>query len=118
MSDDPIHIRIFNVLTAMRELSPFDAMTADEDELLRSLLVRWHDASEISVSEVMDSMIGVSPATAYRRVARLRDKGLIYFRVDHADKRVKFVEPTAAALKYVGHIHQALQALVNRRIPD
>ncbi len=115
--DDPIHLRVLYVLSAIRELSPFDTMTAEEDQLLRSLLVRWHQAAEVSVSEVMAGMVGVSQATAYRRIMSLRDKGLIYLRIDRADKRVKFVEPTASAMKYASHIHTGLESLVLQKNP-
>lgn len=115
MTDDPIYVRLFNLLGAVRDISPFDVMTAEEDELLRSLLVRWHVNQTVSISDAMDAMSGVSTATAYRRVIKLRDKGLIHLRVDEDDKRVKLVEPTPTALQYAGHVHAALERLFGTR---
>ena len=112
MADDPTYVRLFNLLNAIRDLAPFSVLTAEEDELLRSLLVRWHRETDISISDVTETMSGVSPATAYRRIIKLRDKGLVQLRVDQHDKRVKFVEPTEAALQYARHVHSALGALV------
>jgi DNA-binding MarR family transcriptional regulator len=112
VADDPTYVRLFNLLNAIRDLAPFSVLTAEEDELLRSLLVRWHRETDISISDVTETMSGVSPATAYRRIIKLRDKGLVQLRVDQHDKRVKFVEPTEAALQYARHVHSALEALV------
>ena len=72
----PAHLRLLNLLVAVRDLSPFAVMTAEEDQLLRSLLIRWNEARNIPVSEIMNSMTGASAATAYRRLIGLRDKGM------------------------------------------
>jgi DNA-binding transcriptional ArsR family regulator len=107
----PKHIRLLNLLGAIRDLSPFDVMTADEEELLRDLVVRWNSSGEITVSEIMKSLAGVSETTAYRRLISLRDKGLVSLRVDKSDKRVKFVEPTSLAEDYARRILDALEQL-------
>ena len=107
----PPHIRLLNLLGAIRDLSPFDMMTADEEELLRDLVVRWNSSGEITVSEIMKSLAGVSETTAYRRLISLRNKGLVSVRVDKSDKRVKFVEPTSLAEDYARRIHEVLAQL-------
>lgn len=112
MRSEPLHIRLLNLLGAIRDLAPFDVMTAEEEALLRSLLICWHEGHDISVGEIMRSMTEVSSATAYRRIISLRDKGLIKLRVDQTDKRVKFVDPTSLALDYGDRIHRALEGLV------
>lgn len=105
----PADIKLLNLLEAIRGLSPFDAMSADEECLLRNLIIRWHAAEDIPVSAVMNGMAGASGTTAYRRLVGLRNKGLIAFRVDQADRRVKYVEPTALAKTYQQRIRQALE---------
>jgi DNA-binding transcriptional ArsR family regulator len=117
MPYDPLYVRFFNLLSVVRDLSPFDVMTAEEDELLRHLLVQWHEGQALSTSDAMEAMTGVSAATAYRRIIKLRDKGFVHLRVDQTDRRVKFVEPTAAALRYAGHVHAALETLLDKREP-
>lgn len=107
----PNHIRLLNLLGAIRDLSPFDLMTADEEELLRDLVVRWNSSGQITVSEIMKSLVGVSETTAYRRLISLRDKGLVSLRADHVDKRVKFVESTPLAEDYARRIHEVLAQL-------
>lgn len=106
--DPPAHIRLLNLLGAIRNLTPFNVMTAEEDELLRALLVRWHAQEAVAVSEIMRSLAGVSQTTAYRRLIALRDKGMVRLRVDSADKRVKFVEPTGMAEEYAHRVVDAL----------
>lgn len=110
-ADQPLHIRVLNLLGAIRDMSPFNSMTAEEDELIRDLIVRWHAQDEIAVSDIMRSLTGVSQTTAFRRVIALRDKGLISLRVDERDKRVKFVEPTALAKDYARRIDEAVGKL-------
>lgn len=117
MITEPLHIRLLNLLGAIRDLSPYDVMTAEEEDLLRTLLVRWFDAGDISVGEIMHGMTEVSSATAYRRIISLRDKGLIKLRVDQTDKRVKFVDPTALALDYGDRINFALEGLLGESRP-
>lgn len=111
-TETPPHIRLLNLLGAIRGLSPFDVMTAEEEQLLRSLLVRWHDAQDISVSDIMATMTGASATTAYRRLIALRDKGMIHLRVDTADKRVKFVEPSKLAQEYGHQVNLAVTKLM------
>lgn len=115
VTDDPISVRLFNLLSALRDLSPFDTMRAEEEELLRCLLVRWHEGRELSMGDAMEAVSGVSTATAYRKVMKLRDKGFVKLRIDEADRRVKFVEPTAAALQYDGYVQAALETLLEKK---
>lgn len=114
----PLHVRLLNLLSAIRGLAPYDTMTPDEDELLRDLIVRWHAAEEISVMDVMRSLAGVSQTTAYRRLIALRDKGMVELRVDSNDRRTKLVEPTALAKDYAARINQALAQLVTEAKPS
>ena len=46
----PADIKLLNLLEAIRGLSPFDAMSADEECLLRNLIIRWHAGEDIPVS--------------------------------------------------------------------
>lgn len=96
----PALIRLLNLIAALRELSPFRTISADEDELLRELIVRWHKGEELKVGDVIKNVSGVSHTTAYRRLVALRDKGFIEM-VDHpSDGRIKFVRPGRLAQEY------------------
>jgi DNA-binding MarR family transcriptional regulator len=99
------------MLNAIRQLSPFDTLNADEGLLLDALIVKWHERDDIMVSEVMsDARFGSQP-TAYRRIIALRDKGLVCLRTNSKDKRVKFVEPTQLARDYMASISDGITAL-------
>ena len=115
MTEEPLHIRLLNLMSAIRAMSPFGALTADEEQLLRSLLVRWHEPRDISVGEVMRGMTEVSEATAYRRIMSLRDKGLITLRAHQSDKRVKLIDPAPLALEYSEQVGAALEELMEQR---
>lgn len=86
-------------------------MTAEEDQLLQSLLIRWNEARNIPVGEIINSITGTSAATAYRRLVGLRDKGMVQLRVDKADRRVKFVDPTELAQDYSDCLNLGLKQL-------
>ena len=42
-----------------------------------------------------------SQSTAYRRIIALSEKGFVDLRIDSADRRVKFVDPTEIAHRYM-----------------
>lgn len=113
----PTYVRLLNMMNAIRDMSPFSALTADEERLLTDLVVRWHEQAVITVSDVMASDVTPSASTTYRRLIALRDKGLIYLRVDGNDKRVKFVEPAPLANDYIKKISQSLGALIKSDRP-
>ena len=115
MIDGPLHIRLLDLLSAISALSPFGVMSAEEEQLLRILLVRWHEAHDISVGEIMRDMTDVSGATAYRRIISLRDKGLITLRAHQTDRRVKLIDPAPLALDYGERISLALEGLIVER---
>ena len=107
----PSFVRLLNMLNTIRQISPFDALNADEGLLLDALIVEWHERDNIMVSELMsDERFGSQP-TVYRRIIALRDKGLVCLRPDTIDKRVKFVEPTQVARNYMASINECVASL-------
>lgn len=107
----PLHVRLLNLLSAIRDLSPFDVLTADEEQLLGNLIVRWHEQDRIAVSQIMRELGSVSQTTAYRRLISLRDKGFVHLRTDDADRRVKFIEPTPLSDHYANQIMSAVSQI-------
>lgn len=108
----PTFVRFLHMLSALRELSWLSDLSADEEQLLGELVVRWHQVDTITVSDVMLHADRASSSTMYRRLLGLKEKGMIAFRVDERDKRVKFVEPTAKAHDYMQHLSQSVEQLV------
>jgi DNA-binding MarR family transcriptional regulator len=111
-SEAPIYVRLFHLLRAVREASAFSTLSADEEQLLGELIAQWHDTGSITVTEVMQSATRTSQSTVYRRLVALRNKGLISFRSDTDDKRLKFVEPTRKAKTYMLQLGSYLEAIV------
>lgn len=110
-AQSPTYIRLLNMLNTIRQMAPFNTLTADEGLLLDALIVEWHGRDNIMISELMnDSRFGTQP-TVYRRIIALRDKGLVYLRADSTDKRVKFVDPSDAARKYMASISSGLSQI-------
>lgn len=108
---DPKFVRLLNLIDAIRGLSPFDRLTADEGRLLDDLIMRWHRSSHLAVSDVMADGRHGSQSTAYRRIMALKDKGIVNLRVDSRDKRLKFIDPTDLARDYMRRLEAAANAL-------
>jgi hypothetical protein len=75
-------------LEGVRELAPFSQLTADEEQLLDQLVVRWERDEVVTVGDMMTGSERTSGSTIYSRLVALRDKGLIEFRIDASDRRV------------------------------
>lgn len=112
---EPTYVRLLNLLGAIRELSPFQNLTADEEQLLGQLAVRWHESDKITVGELMQAADKVSPSTIYRRLIGLRDKGFIDMPTDKKDRRIRFVVPLAPARKYTRHLDKCVLELAADR---
>jgi hypothetical protein len=52
-NEKPAYIRLLNLLSAIRELSPLKDLTADEEQLLGQLAIRWHKTDQLTVGEMM-----------------------------------------------------------------
>lgn len=97
----PLMFRLLNLLDAIRKLSPFSSLSAEEEQLLFRLVLRWESDETFTVGDIMKEDRTASPSSAYRRLCSLRDKGLVELTVDRADRRVKYVRPTSLSDEFV-----------------
>lgn len=104
-------IRLLNLLEAIRGLSPFDTLDADEELLLNDLVIRWSKQDQVMVRDLLDDNRYPSSTTAYRRLMRLHDKGLVAFEVPANDRRKKYILPTAAARQYVSSLESVVDQI-------
>lgn len=111
--EGPTFIRLLNLLSAIRELAPFCELTAEEEQLLGDLVVRWHKEQDLTVSDVMLGSGRASASTIYRRLIGLRDKGLVALSADERDKRIRRVEPTGTAKDYMKLLGHGLETLMD-----
>ena len=112
MSNTPSLVRLLNLMSAIRDLSPFVEMNADEEMLLDDLIIRWHNNVTLTVSDVINDTRYPSPTTAYRRLMALKNKGIIALDVALDDKRIKHVRPTKAALLYIEKLEQGVERMI------
>jgi hypothetical protein len=112
MSNTSSLVRLLNLMSAIRELSPFQTLNAEEEMLLDDLIIRWHDNITLTVSDVINDSRYPSPTTAYRRLIALKDKGIIALDVALDDKRVKIIRPTKAALLYIDKLEQGVERMI------
>lgn len=114
-NEKPAYIRLLNLLSAIRELSPLQDLTAEEEKLLGQLTIRWHETDQLTVGEMMGDADLVSSSTVYRRLLCLRDKGFIDLPTDIKDKRVRLVLPATLAKKYMKQLDQCVLKLFNEQ---
>lgn len=107
----PLLLRLLNLLNAIRQMSPFSELTAEEEQLLGRLVLRWHSQDSFTVGDIMREELSASPSTVYRRLVGLRDKGLAELQADPRDKRVKYIRPTALSDEYVRQLSTRLSSL-------
>ena len=106
-------VRLLNLFGAIRELSPFDALDADEELFLRDLIIRWSGQEQVMVRGLLNDNRYPSSGTAYRRLMKLHDKGLVSFRVPSEDRRKRYVLPTEMARRYISSLEAAVDQLVD-----
>lgn len=104
-------LRLLNLFVAIRELSPFDRLDGDEELLLNDLVLRWSKQDKVMVRDLLSDNRYPSSATAYRRLMRLHEKGLVLFQVPNEDKRLRYILPTESALQYISGLEKVVNQL-------
>lgn len=112
MRDSSTLVRLLNLISAIRDLSPFAELSAEEELLLDDLIIRWHDNVAFTVSDVINDTRYPSPTTAYRRLVALKDKGIIALDASLDDKRVKHIRPTKVALLYIEKLEEGVERMI------
>jgi predicted transcriptional regulator len=106
-SDDlsKTYLRFLNLVSAIKGLPTLDAV---EERVLNGLASTWAAGAKVTVLEAMELGSDTSPSTVHRRLKGLRKKGLIEFRADEADNRIKYIMPTELAKGYFAKLGQCL----------
>lgn len=104
-----VYLRLLNLVGAIQRRQP--ALDPIEERLLNRMAAAWHRGDKVTVTEAMDTQEGLAPATVHRRLKRLRDKGLISLATDEHDQRLRYIEPTPAALRYFAELDACLKQL-------
>lgn len=102
------YLKFLNLMEAVKGLPTFPSMDGIEERLLNAFASLWAAKTPITVLQSMEILENVSPATAHRRLKTLGDKGFISFDTDKADKRVKYVVPTALARQYFAKLEECM----------
>jgi DNA-binding MarR family transcriptional regulator len=113
-SSPPLYVRLFNLLKAIRELPPFNALTGEEELLLEDLIVQWHEHGVLKMSDLMSNAHYGPRSTVYRRLIALRDKGVILVENAPDDKRERYVKPSEAAQSYIAQVRSGVDDLIKR----
>jgi DNA-binding MarR family transcriptional regulator len=94
------YFRFLNLAQAVQALPSAPRLDAAEARLLEALTVAWHAGKTLTVTETMALSVAGAPATVHRKLARLRQEGLVSVDESGTDLRSKTVVPTRKALAY------------------
>jgi hypothetical protein len=100
MKKDLPYLRFLNLARALEEMPKFPALDAVESGLLNACSIAWYQDRKLATMEALEAMPEISQRTKHSRLKILSDKGMIKVESDEYDARVKYVVPTALALKY------------------
>ncbi len=100
MKKDLPYLRFLNLARALEEMPKFPALDAVESGLLNACSIAWYQDRKLATMEALEAMPEISQRTKHSRLKILADKGMIKVESDEYDARVKYVVPTALALKY------------------
>jgi len=100
MRKDLPYLRFLNLARALEEMPKFPALDAVESGLLNACSIAWYQDRKLATMEALEAMPEISQRTKHSRLKILADKGMIKVESDEYDARVKYVVPTALALKY------------------
>lgn len=79
-----------------------------ENQILRMVAKSYLEDVPVRVQDLIDLRIIASPATIHASMKRLISKGMIGVKECKKDGRIKYLYPTAKALKLFGEIAQLM----------
>jgi len=100
MKKDLPYLRFLNLARALEEMPKFPTLDGVESGLLNACSIAWYQDRKLATMEALEAMPEISQRTKHSRLRILTDKGMIKIESDEYDARVKYVVPTALALKY------------------
>lgn len=95
-----IYQKFLNLAHSIDELSEFPKLSADEKCLIRHLNNYWANNQKIKVVQVINMVKSSSPATVFRHLKMLREKGYVQLTLDENDNRIKYIHPTPLTIDY------------------
>ena len=103
------YLRFLQLASVFQFLPAGKEMDANENALLQSVVLRWHEKNPMTVREAINLAALGSPATLHKRITRLREKEMLTTLNREGDRRAKFLVPTAMALEYLNSMGQFMQ---------
>ena len=89
-----------NLAHGIDQLTEFPRLSPDEKCLMGHLNVFWSNDQDIKVVEILNQVDHISPATVFRYLKQLRQKGYVQLEIDENDNRVKYIKPTQLTVAY------------------
>ena len=109
MKTQQIYIRFLNLLQTIEGTGELPNIDPDARRLLEAIAVRSAQGQPLTVTEAMTLQHIASPATIHRKLDVLRESGMIETQFEGANRRTKYLIPTADAQTYFETVGRAMQ---------
>jgi hypothetical protein len=96
-------IRLLNFLVSLRRLPPLCELSGDEERMLFELRAHWEQTGSLNFGDAYGLIPLQSPATTYRQIIALKDKGFLDITVVEQDRRKRLIRFTTLADNLFGH---------------
>lgn len=104
-----LYLRFLNLVQAVRQIPTFPSLDSVEEQMLNFFAPLWHASQPVSVVEAMHQLPDVSASTVHRRLKTLQKKGMIAINPYERDNRVKHIQPTDLALRYLAALGECVE---------
>ncbi|MBK1681625.1 hypothetical protein [Rhodocyclus tenuis] len=112
------YFRFLNISQTIRQEGALAGVDAVDQRLLEFVGASEHRGERLSVTGAMAFKAAGSPATVYRRLQRLRERGWIEVCPCQDDPRAKLVTLSASAHDYFAQLAAALRLADQNGAPD
>jgi len=102
------YLKFLNLVQAIRSQPSFPFIDPVEEKLLNLFAAAWHEGKPLTVVAAMGMLEGISPSTVHRRLAGLKEKGLVELEQDGLDSRIKYIVSTPTADAYFAQLGKCL----------
>ena len=108
-SNRQLYLRFLELAKLAADMPEVGLLKPNEAHLLQEVALRNGEDQALRISDVLEMKQLGSPATLHKRLARLRDSGLLSVQPDATDHRVKYLIATPLAMAYFERMGQAMK---------
>ncbi len=108
MNSKDIYVRFLTLLQTLQAKELGDKLDSTAEKLLETITIQYGKQQTLTVTECMELSSIASPATIHRKLDELRILGWIEFTFEGANRRTKYLVPSAKANKYFDKVSKLM----------